>query len=119
MAIVTYGRIFGECYKAYERLLTDGIKVKLVKLNRIIPIPEDAVASVADSKKVFFFEEGVRGGGVGERFATDMLSMKSSSGFILTAFPDSFIKQGKTESILKQYNLDCDGIYETVKKEII
>jgi 1-deoxy-D-xylulose-5-phosphate synthase len=119
IAIVTYGRIFGECYKAYERLKAEGIKVKLIKLNKIIPIPEGAVSSVAGAGKVFFFEEGVRSGGVGERFAIDMLSERNSSDYILTALPDSFIRQGKTESILKQYSLDCDGIYETVKKEIV
>lgn len=119
IAIVTYGRIFGECYKAYERLKAEGIKVKLIKLNKIIPIPDGAVSSVAGAGKVFFFEEGVRSGGIGERFAIDMLSERNSSDYILTALPDSFIRQGKTESILKQYSLDCDGIYETVKKEIV
>lgn len=119
IAIVTYGRIFGEGFKAFERLKNEGVKVKLVKLNVIIPVPEDAVAAVSGAEKVFFFEEGVRSGGIGERFANDMLFAKKTSDFILKAFPDSFIKQGKTDSILKQYGLDCDGIFDTVKKEII
>ena len=117
--IVTYGRIFGECYKAYEKLKADGINVKIIKLNKIIPISEGAVSSVLGASRVFFFEEGVRSGGIGERFASAMLSVKNTSDFILTSFPDSFIKQGKTESILKQYGLDCDGIYNTVKREIL
>lgn len=119
IAIVTCGRIFGECYKAYEQLKSDGKKVKIIKLNVIIPIPEEAVASVSDAKKVFFFEEGVRSGGIGERFGGEMLTVKNTAEFILKSFPDSFIKQGKTDSILKQYGLDCDGIYNAIKKEII
>ncbi len=118
-AIITYGRIFGECYKAYDKLKSDGVNVKLVKLNKIIPVPVEAVESVSGVSKVFFFEEGVKSGGIGERFAGDMLSMRNASDFILTSLPDSFIKQGKTESILKQYGLDCDGIYDKIRKEII
>ncbi len=118
-AIVTYGRIFGDAFKSYEKLKAEGVKVKIIKLNIVVPIPEEAVKHLKDVKKVFFFEEGVKSGGVGESFASAMLENKYPSQFILTSFPDSFIKQGKTESVLKKYNLDCDGIYDTVKKEIL
>ena len=119
IAIVTYGRIFGECYKAYEMLKADSKKVKIIKLNLIVPIPEGSLEHLNGVKKVFFFEEGVESGGVGESFASAMLENKLSPEFILTAFPDCFVKQGKTDSILKQYGLDCDGIYNAVIKEIL
>ena len=44
-------------------------------------------------KKVFFFEEGVRSGGIGESFARLMLENDIRADFSLTAFPDCFIKQ--------------------------
>ncbi len=118
VAIVTYGRIFGEAYKAYEKLNADGIKVKIIKLNIIVPIPEESAEDIKNTKKVFFFEEGVKSGGVGESFASLILENKLSTEFSLIAFPDCFVKQGKTDSILKQYNLDCDGIYRTVKESL-
>lgn len=118
IAIVTYGRIFGEGYKAYERLSAEGVRVKLIKLNIIVPVPEGVTDALSGVKKIFFFEEGVKSGGVGESFSSAVLGKKISADLILTAFPDCFIKQGKTESILKQYNLDSDGMYDTVKKEI-
>ena len=119
IAIVTYGRIFGECYKAYERLVAQKKKVKIIKLNVIVPIPEDALEHIANVKKLFFFEEGVESGGVGESFASAMLENKLSPEFILTAFPDCFVKQGKTDSILSQYGLDSEGVYNTIIKEIL
>ena len=119
IAIVTYGRIFGECYKAYERLKAQNHKVKIIKLNVIVPIPEDALTHIASVKKLFFFEEGVESGGVGESFASAMLENKLSPEFILTAFPDCFVKQGKTDSILSQYGLDSEGVYNTIIKEIV
>lgn len=119
IAIVTYGRIFSESYKAYEKLKAEGIKTKIVKLNIIVPVPEDAIEPLKNVKKVFFFEEGVQSGGVGESFASVMLENKISVDFHLTAFPDCFVKQGKTDSILRQYKLDCDGMIETIKQELV
>ena len=118
IAIVTYGRIFGEAYKAYNKLKTEGINVKLVKLNVIVPIPEEVISSINTAHKVFFFEEGVKTGGVGESFASVMLEHKLSPEFCLTAFPDCFVKQGKTESIFRQYKLDCDGMVETIRENL-
>jgi 1-deoxy-D-xylulose-5-phosphate synthase len=118
IAIVTDGRIFGEAYKAYNKLKSEGINVKLVKLNVIVPIPEEVISSINTAHKVFFFEEGVKTGGVGESFASVMLEHKLSPEFCLTAFPDCFVKQGKTESIFRQYKLDCDGMVETIRENL-
>jgi 1-deoxy-D-xylulose-5-phosphate synthase len=118
IAIVTYGRIFGEAYKAYKELCAQGVSVKLVKLNVIVPVPVASVEAIAGVKKVFFFEEGVKSGGVGESFASVALENKLSPEFILTAFPDCFVKQAKTDSVLKQYNLDCNGMLKVIKESI-
>ncbi len=118
VVLVTYGRIFADCFKTYERLKNDGLKVKLIKLNIIVPIPDESIGFIGNAKKVFFFEEGVKSGGVGESFATLMLENKVKSEFSLTAFPDCFVKQGKTDSILKQYSLDSEGMYKVVSTEL-
>ena len=118
IAIVTYGRIFGESYKAYKRLKSEGINLKIIKLNVVVPIPEEAINAIRNVRKVFMFEEGVKSGGVGESFASVMLENKLDPEFYLTAFPDCFVKQGKTESIFKQYKLDCDGMISTVKENL-
>lgn len=118
LAIVTYGRIFGEAYSAYEKLKADGINVKILKLNIVVPVPEESMEAIRGVKKVFMFEEGVKSGGVGESFASIMLENRLDPEFYLTAFPDCFVKQGKTESVFRQYKLDCDGMVETVKENL-
>lgn len=118
VVLVTYGRIFADCYKAFERLKADGVKVKIIKLNIIVPVPEECIEFIGNAKKVFFFEEGIKSGGVGESFATHLLEKKVKADFSLTAFPDCFVKQGKTDSILKQYSLDSDGMYNMVLTEL-
>ncbi len=118
VVLVTYGRIFANCYKAYNRLKSDGVKVKIIKLNIIVPVPEGSLDYIGNAKKVFFFEEGVKSGGVGESFATNMLEKNIKADFSLTAFPDCFVKQGKADSILRQYSLDSDGMYNIVTTEL-
>lgn len=117
VAIVTYGRIFAEALKAQEKIAEEGVKVKIVKLNVIVPIDSGAIEVLKNAKKIFFFEEGVKTGGIGESFAEKLLEKSVKADFCLTAFPDCFVKQGKTDSILHQCNLDCDGMYHIIKSQ--
>ena len=118
IVLVTYGRIFANCFDAYRRLKNEGIKVKIIKLNVIVPIPQESINYALGTKKVFFFEEGIKSGGVGESFATLMLEKGINADFSLTAFPDCFVKQGKLDSVLKRYSLDSEGIYNVVTTEL-
>ena len=118
VVLVTYGRIFWNCFQAYNHLKNDGLKVKIIKLNIIVPVPSESFECIKNAKNVFFFEEGIKSGGVGESFATLMLENDVKAGFSLTAFPDCFVKQGKADSILKQYSLDSDGMYKIVTTEL-
>lgn len=118
VVLVTYGRIFAHCYEAFNRLKSNGLKVKIIKLNIIVPVPLESIDCIRNAKHVFFFEEGIKSGGVGESFATLMLEKNVKAGFSLTAFPDCFVKQGKLDSILKQYSLDSDGMYNVVITEL-
>lgn len=116
VAIVTYGRIFAESLKAADKLRELGKKVKLIKLNLIVPVPAGSIKEAAACSEVFFFEEGVKSGGVGESFATNLLESGFNGKYVLNALPDSFIKQGKTDSILRKYNLDSQGMTDIILK---
>ena len=55
-----------------DELISHGYNVSVLKLNRIKPISEDAVKKVLSCKKVFFFEEGIKAGGIGSVFSEMM-----------------------------------------------
>ncbi len=116
IVIVTYGRIFGEVAKAANELLKHNIKVKVLKLNRIKPIDENAVESVLDSKHIFFYEEGVRSGGIGEKFASMLLQKGFKGTYDITAIEDCFVKQAKVDELMKQYNFDCESIVKKISE---
>lgn len=114
-AIVTYGRTFSACAFAYERLKAEGESVKLIKLNRIIPVCSEAVKAAADCKTVCFIEEGVRRGGVGEGFLLELSDNGFNGKYNLRAVEDGFVKQASVESLLHKYGFDEDGVYSLVK----
>ncbi len=70
IAIITYGRLFSAACEAVHLLDTEGIKARVIKLNRIKPIAREAVSNICTASKVFFFEEGIESGGIGEHLGS-------------------------------------------------
>ena len=91
-----------------------GLPVRVVKLGRIRPIDPQAVEAVLRCRRVFFFEEGVRSGGVGEAFALMLLERGFAGQFSLTAVPDCFVPQASVASQLRRFGLDADSIRKKI-----
>ena len=110
--IVTYGRLFSECCQAYENL----DNTCLVKLNKIKPIDESVINELKLCKDIYFYEEGIRSGGIGETFASILLKNDIKAEFHHIAVNDEFIRQASVDSQLKHYKMDCQSIIEEVGK---
>lgn len=104
--LVTYGRLFSECYKAYKQL--DDVFV--IKLNRIKPIDEAVIDELNDCKEIFFYEESIKSGSVGEIFASMLEEQGIAAKFKHIAVDDEFIKQASVESQIKHYKMDSESI---------
>ncbi len=111
--IVTYGRIFSNACIASKALETQGVDVCILKLNKIEPINEKAVSEAMSFGEVYFFEEGIKGGGIGESFGFRMYQNGFEGKFSLTAIND-FVRQAKVASSLAKLGLDAGGIEKTV-----
>lgn len=113
-AIITYGRISAFAARAVNRLKNRGINAKLVKLNKIKPIPEKAVSAVLGCEAVFFFEEGVKSAGIGEKTALMLLERGYGGRYELTAVDDCFVPQASVSSQLRKFRLDAGGMEAVV-----
>lgn len=113
--IVTYGRVFGPACTAVKQLKENGVSACVLKLNRIRPIDPEAVEIAMKAKNVFFFEEGVRTGSVGEKLAATLLEKGYKGSYSLTAVEDCFVKQAAVSRLMKQYGLDADSIAEKIR----
>lgn len=111
--IVTYGREFSECYRAFELLDNTFI----LKLNKIKPLTLETALLAKNAKNVFFFEEAVKTGGIGESFAALLEENGIHVHYSHTAIEDEFVKQASVASQLQKYKLDTNGVLEVIKRE--
>lgn len=116
IVIVTYGRLFSEAAKAANELLKLNIKVKVLKLNRIKPVDENAFDCILGAKHILFYEEGVRSGGVGEKVAATLLQKGYKGTYEIVAVEDCFVKQAKIGELMKQHHFDCESIVDKISK---
>lgn len=115
-ALVTYGRLFFEAVKAADMLKENGIDVKIIKLNRIKPVPENVVTEAAKCKKVYFFEEGMKSAGIGEKVGCELLENGFSGEYRLTAINDEFVAHATVASITDKYNLSAEKMAHIIEK---
>ena len=89
---------------AQEELAHKGIHIRVVKLNQIKPLDPDVVELAAGSRQVFFYEEGMRSGGVGERLGALLAQREDFSGaYHLSAIEDCFVAQANMLRALYSY----------------
>ncbi len=111
--IVTYGRITGNALTAAKKNNTD-----LLQMVKVYPIPEKALSIAEKYDKVLFFEEGIRSGGIAEKFSVSLTERQWKGNFKITAVSDSFVKYGDMEKQLSDFRLDAEGIIKAVGEAI-
>lgn len=111
--IVTYGRITSEAIDAVDSMENTA----LISLNQIKPIPENAFEIIQSKKKVFFFEEGLKSGGIGEKLGSMLIENGFSGRYRIIAVEDEFVKQASIKELLSEYKLDKDSMIEIVSGE--
>lgn len=111
--IVTYGREFSSCYEA----MLEANNAFIVKLNKIKPISKSVFSHFKNVNDIYFFEEGIKSGGVGEVFASMLAQNGIKSDFHHICVNDEFIKQASVQSQLSKYSLDKQGVINVLNEE--
>lgn len=115
IVIVSYGRISANVLSAVERLEKEGVACAVIKLNQIYPFSEELIDTVNKFEKVYFFEEGIKSGGIAEHLSSRIKN--SVKQFNIYAIDDTFVPSAKVASALKKYKLDEESIYNIIKGE--
>jgi len=111
--IVTYGRVFDNALVALDSLENTAV----LKLNKIYPLSDDLLLEIKKYKNIFFFEEGIKSGGIGEKLGAKILEADISVSYKVTAINNEFVPAATTKSSLQKYGLDTQSIINTVKGE--
>lgn len=111
--VVSFGREFLNIYDALGEL----DNTFTIKLNRIKPINPNVLDLLKNVKTVYFFEEGIKSGGVGECFGSMLAESDVTAKFRHICIEDEFIKQASVDSQLKKYRLDKESIIDIVNQD--
>ena len=107
--VVTYGRVTSNVVEACK-----GKDTFVIKLNKIRPVPRRAVELACNSSSVYFVEECVRSGGIGEAFALELLESGFNGSYKLRAVNDCFIPHAEVSSQMKICGLDTESLKEFI-----
>jgi 1-deoxy-D-xylulose-5-phosphate synthase len=116
--LVTYGRLFSNACQALTSLKEKGLDVRILKLNRIFPIDSEAVRNVLNAKTVFFFEEGIAQGGIGECFSY-LLSQASYTGEFYLRAINGFVMHETMLQALEELGLSAGGMAKMIASECL
>ncbi len=116
--LVTYGRLFSYACIAKETLYKSGVDITILKLNRIKPIPKEAILESLHFKHIFFFEEGMAAGGTGEHFMYELSRHRWNGHYTLTAIDNRYVQHAPTAVSLHALHLDDEGMVHVVAKGI-
>jgi len=119
IAIVTYGRLYFNAVKAIHLLAEKGLNVKIIKLHKIKPLPHGAVEEALKCKKLYFFEEGMRSGGIGEGFASKLLENGYCGTWSLTAVDGEFVSHASVTALMEKYSLSGEKMANKIYDEVM
>lgn len=112
--LITYGRISAEVLKAVGILKEKGISASVLILNKIKPIDLLAVTSAIEYNNIFFYEEAVKSGSIGQSFADMLFNMNYKGNFKHIAVKDEFVPHASVASLIKKYHLDSGSIVNQI-----
>lgn len=115
-ALLTIGAIGISAGRAVKMLLKDGISAAHFDMRFVKPLDEVSLHNIFRTyKKVVTIEDGVLQGGFGSAIGEFMSDHKYCVDLKRIGIPDKFIDHGTTEELYRDYGLDQQGIYRTLK----
>lgn len=116
VTIVATGLMVSNALDAAEKLSEDGIQAEVINIHTIKPLDEEMIiASAKKTGKVITVEEHSVIGGLGSAVC-DALSEKYPTQVTKLGVKDMFGHSGPALELLKEFQLDSEGIYRQVKE---
>ncbi|MGN1102430.1 MAG: transketolase C-terminal domain-containing protein, partial [Huintestinicola sp.] len=98
-----------------ETVREKGLNADVLKLVRIFPLESYVIDLCMGYDRIIVFEESLQSGGIGEHL-TSALVLRGYKGDIRINAVHGFVKQAKTESVLRRFFLDKEGIEKKISE---
>ena len=118
MVIFANGVCVAEALGAADKLAADGINAAVVNVHTVKPIDQDTILEFAKkTNRVFTVEEHSVIGGLGSAVC-DVLSENYPVKVKKIGVYDRFGKSGPAGALMKEFQLDAEGIYNQIKASL-
>lgn len=107
--IIGYGRLSAEAAQAANKAGDTALLI----LDRITPLPEEAINLASKFDSVFFAEEGIKRGGIAQQFGAMLLERGFKGRYFVRAI-DGFVPQGKVDELLDDLRLSADHLADWI-----
>ncbi|MDP4144806.1 MAG: 1-deoxy-D-xylulose-5-phosphate synthase [Bacillota bacterium] len=119
IAIIGVGKMVQSAVLVRERLERLGISAKIISASFIKPLDIEMMNKlINDNYKIITIEDNVVTGGFGAMFTQHLNTIKSDVKVLNLGFQDEFIQHGGVDILYKLYNLDVEGIFQSILKFI-
>ena len=116
LTIVATGLMVSVALEAAEKLSADGVDAEVINIHTIKPLDEEIIVeSAKKTGKVVTVEEHSVIGGLGSAVC-DALSAKLPTPVTKLGVNDIYGHSGPAVELLKEFGLDGEGIYNSIKK---
>lgn len=116
LTIVATGLMVSAALEAAEKLSADGVDAEVINIHTIKPLDEEIIVeSAKKTGKVVTVEEHSVIGGLGSAVC-DALSEKLPTPVTKLGVNDIYGHSGPAVELLKEFGLDGEGIYNSIKK---
>ncbi len=117
--IFATGIMVAEALKAREKLMTEGINIRVVDIHTIKPLDKELIIKCAkETKYLLSIEEHSVIGGLGTAIS-EVLCEYYPKKLVKMGIQDTFGKSGNAKELLKYFKLTDDDIINRLKKDII
>ena len=96
----------------------NGVEICILKLCKIRPINGEAVEFASNFENVWFFEEGIKNGGIARNFSDLLQRTKFNGIYHIKAINDEFVKQMSVSEALAMLKLDSKGMFDVITKNL-
>ncbi len=108
--VITYGRLLANVLEAADRAAETGVKIAVLKLNKIYPLPEALPETLTRYRRIIFAEESARRGGIGELLASQLLSVGYTGKYDIRAIEQP-LPPCTTAQGMRETGLDADALF--------
>lgn len=108
--VITYGRLLANVLEAADCAAETGVKIAVLKLNKIYPLPEALPETLTRYRRIIFAEESARRGGIGELLASQLLSVGYTGKYDIRAIEQP-LPPCTTAQGMRETGLDADALF--------